>query len=58
MLRAGKLDATRRRAGARDHRAQRQRRRPRSIEDILDVSRIITGKLRLEVSAVDLRSRR
>ncbi len=53
MLRAGKLD------GERARRALETVERNASIqaslvEDILDVSRIITGKLMLEVSAVDL----
>jgi signal transduction histidine kinase/DNA-binding response OmpR family regulator len=53
LLRAGKLDEAKQRQALetveRNAVAQQQ-----IIEDILDVSRIITGKLRLEVSPVDL----
>jgi len=55
ILHSGKLDAVSARRAAetieRNARSQNQ-----IIEDLLEVSRIITGKLRLEVSLVDLHS--
>ena len=53
MLQPGEL-AGRRRARRGGHRAQRPR-QAKLIEDLLDVSRIITGKLRLNVRAMPLR---
>ena len=54
MLRAGSLDAEAGRRAVesieRNARAQRQ-----IVEDVLDVSRIITGKLRLEMRPVEIR---
>jgi PAS domain S-box-containing protein len=54
MLRAGKLDGPRsaRAVATIERNAEMQ---AALIEDMLDVSRIITGKLRLQVRAVDLR---
>jgi PAS domain S-box-containing protein len=55
MLRGGKLDGTRaaRALETVERNAQMQ---AALVEDMLDVSRIITGKLVLDVSAVDLRT--
>jgi len=55
MLRAGSLDtaATARALDAIDRNAHSQ---ARLVDDLLDVSRIITGKVRLDVQQVELRS--
>ena len=55
MLRAGKLDAMRA-ARALETIERNAKMQASLVEDMLDVSRIITGKLMLKVGAVDLRT--